>query len=253
MTTRMESFQVENSTMGIDLMRSQFRIRPGQFVADPTTLFRAGMLVQLNSEQKIVVCDGTVPFGFSQYNKTSIRYAAIVGESIQLNGVYATELLHPLLLETTLGGNVRVGLTLTSTPYVEGTDYICNYNNGSIKRTPASAIADGATVLVNYQYQRSNVELEQEGLNYWNQINDVGLRNSRVTVIQDWSLLFTAQYDASQTYAVNDVLVAGNESEGLSGMVTKGSRGTAFVGRVFQPPTASDPYLGIRYVGGMVS
>jgi hypothetical protein len=249
----MEAFQISTRSSGLDLVRSQFKMRLGSYVADATALFRSGMLVQLNSEQKVVICDGTVPFGFSQYNKTSVQYASIFGEYIQLNGVLATELLHPLLLEPSVGGGVRVGLSLTGAPYTETTDFTVNYNNGSIKRTPGSLILDGAYVYVNYQYQLSAVELEQEGLNYWNQINDVSLRNSKVTIINDWSFIFTSQYDSTQNYAVNDILVAGNEADDLSGLVTKGAKGTAFVGRVFQPPTASDPYLGIRYVGGMVN
>ncbi len=251
--TRMEVFQISARSNGIDLIRSQYRTRGGMYVADSTTLFRSGMLVQLNREQKVVICDGTIPFGFAQYNKTSVQYAAIVGEYMQLNGILATNLLHPLLLQPALGGGVRVGIDLTSTAYTEFVDYTVNYNNGQITRTPGSAIPDGGYVYVNYQYQMSNVELENQGLNYWNQINDVSVRNNRITIINDWSFIFTTEYDMNQTYAVNDVLLAGNASAGLAGMVTKGSKGTAYIGRVFQPPSAADPYLGIRYVGGMVS
>ena len=222
-------------------------------MADPTTLFRAGMLVQLSSEQKIVVSDGTVPFGFSMYNKTSVRYAAIVGEYIQLNGLWPTNLAHPLILEDSLGGMVRVATSLTSTPYEEGVDYTCNRTNGQITRLTGGSIADGGYVYVNYQYQMSNVELEQEGMQFWEYLNDVNLRTPRVVVIHDWSFIFTSQYDSTQTYFVNDVLRAGKEEYDLSGLVTKGSRGDAFIGRVFQPPSTSDPYLGIRYVGGMVA
>jgi len=250
---RLESFQPSVHHHGIDLTRSQIKNALGMYVADVTAIFRAGMLVQLNSEQKIIICDGTIPFGFSKYNKTNITYAAIYNEYLQLNGVISTNLLHPSLLNPSLGGGVRVGIASTGTAYTEGSDYTVNYVNGQITRTPASTITSGGRVYVNYQYQMTNLELEQEGLNYWNQVNDVSVRNNRVSVVNDWSLIFTTAYDPSQTYQVNDSLVAGNAADGLSGLVTKGAKGTAFIGRVFQPPTSSDPYLGVRYVGGMIN
>ncbi len=250
---RLESFQTSTHRHGIDLTRSQVKDALGMYMADATAIFRAGMLVQLDNTQKVVICDGTIPFGFSKYNKTNITYAAITGEYMQLNGLLDTNLLKPSLLNPSLGGGVRVGPALNGGSYTEATDYTVNYVNGQIRRTPASAIPDGGHVYVNYQFQMTNLEIEQEGLNYWNQINDVSIHNNRVSVINDWSLIFTTAYDPSQTYTVNDTLVAGNAVEGLSGLVTKGAKGTAYIGRVFQPPTSSDPYLGIRYIGGMVN
>ncbi len=254
-TARFDSFQVGVRHHGIDLTRSQIKSSLGMYVADATALFRAGMLVQLDSEQKITICDGTIPFGFSKYNKTNVVYASITNEYIQLNGIIPTPLLNPNLLMPSLGGGVRVGASPTGTAYIEGAgnDYVVNYVNGLITRTNFSTIPDGGYVYVNYQYQMTNSDMQQEGLNYWNQVNDVSIQNGRVTVINDWALIFVTAYDPSQTYNVNDILVAGNASEGLSGLVTKGAKGTAFIGRVFQPPTSSDPYLGLRYVGGMVS
>jgi hypothetical protein len=211
------------------------------------------MLIQLNSDQKVELCDGTIPFGFSKFNKTNVTYASVTGERIQLNGVFPTNLSNPSLLNPALGGGVRVGLSLAGVPYTEGIDYTVNYVNGQITRISVGAIPSGSYVYVNYQYQMTLLEVEQEGVNFWNEMNDVSVHNNKITVINDWSLIFTTAFDPSQTYNVNDNLVAGNVGSGLSGLVTKGTRGTAYIGRVFQPPTSSDPYLGIRYVGGMVS
>jgi len=252
----MEAFQVSPFHHGLDLVRSQVKNELGMYVADVTAIFRAGMLVQLNSEQKITICDGTIPFGFSKYNKTNITYVAITDEYLQLNGFISTNLLKPNLLNPSLGGGVRVAVVKTGevgVPYTEGTDYNVNYVNGQITRAGPTTIPTGSYVYVSYQYQMTNLEIEQEGLEYWNQINDVSIRNNKVTIVNDWSLIFTTAYDPSQTYNVNDQLVAGNSGDGLGGLVTKGAKGTAFIGRVFQPPTSSDPYLGIRYMGGMVS
>ena len=255
-SAQLETFPISQRATGIDLMRSQVRNDLGVLVADATTVFRAGMLVQLNSDQKVIICDGTVPFGFAKYNKTQILYAGIVNERIQLNGVINSNLAHPLLLQPTLGGGVSVLDATSGVEYTEGAadDYTANYVNGQIVRTPSSTIPDGGYVYVTYQYQLSYEDSQNEGANFWNQINDVSTANNKIVVINDWALVFTMAYDSSAHYAVNDILRAGTSAYGLDGLITNSAtKGDAFVGRVFQPPSAADPYLGLRYVGGMVS
>jgi len=255
-SAQLETFPISPRATGIDLLRSQIRNDLGVLVADATTVFRAGMLVQLDSDQKVTICDGTVPFGFAKYNKTQILYAGITGERIQLNGVISSNLANPLLLNPNSGGGVRVGAALTGPAYTEGStdDYTVNYVNGQITRTAGSTIPDGSYVYVDYQYQLSYDDMQNEGSNYWNQINDVSTNNNKITVINDWALIFTMAYDPAETYSVNDILYAGTTAYGLDGLITRSStKGSAYVGRVFQPPSAADPYLGIRYVGGMVS
>lgn len=251
---RWEAFQVSTRAIGIDLKRSQFTTDYGNYVASPTTTFRAGMLVQLASDQTVELCDGTVPYGFAKYNKTNTLYASVVGEYIQLNGTTPTNLLHANLFVPGTAGGVRVGVDLTGTPYTEGggADYTVNYVNGQITRVATGAIPDGGYVYVNYSYQVTEQELQFEGRNFWNFINDVDIQNGLITVINDWSLIFTTMYDPAETYAVNDTLKAGAVGDNKAGLVTKSGAG-AFIGKVFQPPTADDPYLGVRYVGGLVS
>jgi len=251
---RMDAYRVSSLAIGIDVLRSQYIRSLGVYVAEPTAQFRAGQLVQMNASQKVIICDGTVPFGFAKYNKVNTLYATIVGEYIQLNGVVPTNLKHGSLFVPGAAGGVRVGAALTGAAYTEGAgnDYTVNYTNGQITRVAAGTIVDGSYVYVNYMYLVTDQDLDFEGRNFYNFINDVDIQTGRVTIINDWSLIFTAMYDPSQTYSVNDQLTAGTVAANLSGYVTKGGAG-AYIGRVFQPPTATDPFLGIRYVGGMLS
>ena len=251
---RMEAFRVSSRAIGIDLMRTQYTRNLGTYVANASTTFRAGMLVSLNAAQEIVVCTGAAPFGFAKYTKANTLYAAVVAEQIQLTALVATNLLHANLWVPGATGGIRVTDVTGVTVYTEGggNDYTVNYVNGQVVRVGGSTIGDGDLVLVDYQYPVTEQELKFEGRNFWNFTDDVTIQGDKVTVINDWSFIFTTQYDSAQTYAVDDVLKAGASGDTKSGLVTKAGAG-AYIGRVFQPPTADDPFLGIRYVGGMLS
>jgi len=249
---RMEAFRVSSRAIGIDLMRSVISRNLGTYVANPATTFRAGMLVQLNASQQIEISDGSEPFGFAKYTKANTLYAAVNGERIQLNGVVATPLAHGSLWVPGASGGIRVTNDDRTTTYTETTDYTVSYPNGTVTRVALGAIGDGDYVRVDYQYQVTEQELKFEGRNFWNFVNDVDIQGGKITVINDWSIIFTTQYDSSQTYAVNDALNAGTSGNSKSGLVTKGGGG-AFIGNVFQVPTADDPFLGVRYAGGMLS
>ena len=251
---QMEAFRVSSRAIGIDLMRSQYTRNLGIYVSAPAATFRAGMLVQLDSSQQIVISDGVHPFGVSKYNKANTLYASVVGEQITLNALVATNLAHATLWVPGSVGGVRVFNLTTGVSYTEGggSDYAANYTNGTIVRDGASTIADGETVGVDYQYQVTEAELQFEGRNFWNFLNDVDIQNGKIAIINDWSLIFTTQYDPAQTYAVNDTLTAGAVGDTKQGLITKGGAG-AYVGKVFQVPTADDPFLGVQYAGGPTS
>lgn len=254
---RMDAFRVSTRAMGIDLLRSVYTRNLGTYVAAIGTTFRAGMLVQLNASQEIEICGNggaTNPFGFAKYNKTSVLWASVVGEQIQLNGFVATPLAHANLWSKAGGiGGVRVFNLSTGAAYTEGADYTCTYANGLIVRVGAG-IPDHAYVGVTYQYQVTESELKFEGRNFWNFLDDVSIQDNKITVINDWSLIFTTQYDASRTYAVNDALYAGSSAALLQGFVSNDAGlATPYVGRVFQLPTAADPFMGVQYAGGRVA
>ncbi len=254
---QMEAFRVSSRAIGIDLMRSVIQENLGTYVASEAATFRAGMLVQLNSSQEIEACGtggNTEPFGFTKYTKAQTWYASVVGEQIQLNALVATNLKHANVLTLAADYGVRVFNLTTNVAYTEGAgnDYSCNYTNGTIVRDAASTIVDGQIVGVDYSYQVTETELQFEGRNFWNFVNDVSIQGNLVSVITGWSTLFTTQYDPTITYVVNMNLNAGTSAAGLTGLVTSGGAGP-YIGTVFQVPTADDPFLGIRYAGGQTS
>lgn len=252
---RWESFQVSNRAIGIDLKRSQYLYDFGNYYANAATSFRAGMLVGMNAAQEIVLCDGTEPLGFAKFDYTNTIYATIVDEYIQTNALLATPLAHANLLTAAgAAAAVRVasGTGGSGTVYTEGVDYTCNYVNGTITSLGV-AIPLNAYVYVTYSYQMTASDIEDEGYNFWLRQDSVTIQAQRVTVCSGPGIIFTTQYDPSQTYAVNTNVYAGNTASTLDGLVTTVAGGTDLIGHVLQPPTAADPWLGIRYIGNPIA
>jgi hypothetical protein len=231
---------------GLDLGRSQINQALGVFVADPTNTFRAGMCVMRNSSGLIVPSDGTDFLGVAKWNHSSSKYAVVVNESIVLNGVVATNLAH--------GGvaNVKVTDSTGVTVYTVTTDYTVSAINGTVTRVATGSIGDGDTVLVTYTWLISEAQLLQlQGKNFWNTNDEVSAADGRVTVITQAELIFTTQYDTSKVYTITGSTsnLYASTTAGQEGLFTSSSAGSAvFVGRVFQVPTASDPFLGLRLV-----
>lgn len=254
---RMSSFQVSSRAIGIDRKRSVLKSDPGWYVADPTTTFRAGMLVSLDANERVTRCVGTDVLGFSLYNNTTTEYATVTGEYVQLNGVVATNLKHANLFwpltPAVQGLGVRVAAALTGGAYTESTgvnnDYLMSYVNGTITRIAGGAIADGGYVYVNYMYPLTEADLDFEGRNFWNLTNDVNVSDGKCAIATDATTIFTTAYDTHQTFTVNQLLYAGTTAQGCEGLVTTTSTGAnAYIGRVVQIPTAADPWLGLRFV-----
>lgn len=249
---RWEAHQIgAQRCIGLDLKRSQYIDDFGAYDANASATWRAGQIVNLNAAQEVILDAGTIagdsPFGVAKFDKTTAPYATVVGEYIQLNALVPTALAHANLFT-----GVRVAtLPMTGTVYTEGGggDYTCNYVNGTLVRV-GGGIADGEYVYVNYMYALTAADINREGRNFWLSNDDVTIQDNRITVITGRATLFTSQYDPSETYAVNDVLYAGEQATNLMGgyftiAVTSGH----VVGKVFQIPTADDPYLGVTFTG----
>lgn len=227
---------------GLDLGRCQINEALGVFVADPSNTFRAGSLVMQNASGLIVPSDGTNVLGVAKWNHTTTMLSAVVDEPIVLTGSTASNMAHPLV------SNVRVSLTASGTALSASTDYTLNATNGTLARvTATTTIPSGGTVYASYTFQVAEADLLQmQGKNFWNSLDEVSQADNRVTVITDATLLFTTQYDTSQLYTITGAtsnVYAG--TSGTAGLFTSATGGK-LVGRVFQAPTASDPFLGIR-------
>lgn len=246
---RWEAYQIGAARcIGLDLKRTQYLNDFGNFVADASATFRAGQLVALDTDQEVILSTGAAVLGVAKMDKTTGRFATVVGEYIQLNGIVATNLAHANLFAGGGTGTVRVAAALTGAVYTEGVpDYAVNYVNGTVVRTAGSAIPDGGYVYVNYMYALTAADELLEGRNFWLSQDDVTIQDNHVTVITGPATIFTSQFDPAETYDINDVVYAGAAADTLSGYFTLKNTSGIIVGSVFQAPTAADPYLGVRY------
>ena len=245
------AFQNKLYPEGLDLGRCQIKSALGTFVADPASTFRAGMAVMRNSAGLVVASDGTDFLGVAKWNHTSSVYSVAVDEAIALPGTTTVSLKNALI------SNVRVcGAVLGGTPFTVTTDYTISATNGTVTRVGAGAIVDGATVYVTYTFQIPEATLlTMQGKNFWNTMDEVAMQDYRCTVITDSDIIFTSQYVTSDVWALTSTgsSVYAATGGGLGGLFTTSSSGSAkLVGRVFQVPTAADPYLGIRVTKAVI-
>jgi hypothetical protein len=227
---------------GLDLGRCQITQALGIYVADPTNTFRAGQIVMRNASGLVVPSDGSDVLGVAKWNHALTMMAAVADEAVVLTGVVASNLKHPMISNVRVASAVKGGGTV----YTITTDYTLSTTNGTITRVALGGITDGATVYVTYTWQITESDLVQmQGKNFWNTNDEVSQNESRITVITDAELLYTTQYDTSKVYSLTGA--NSNLYASATGLFTSTS-GTKYVGRVFQVPTAADPFLGLKLI-----
>jgi hypothetical protein len=260
---RLLAFNSQLYPIGLDLGRCVIQTALGVYQAASAATFRAGSIVAQNTSGQIVQCTGDVtsvplgiPFGVAKWNKATSYYAAAQDEEVTLVGTTVSNLKHANLFNVSSLAGARVTSGPSSsegTVYTESTngsnnDYVVNYTNGTLVRTGGSTITDGQKVYIDYLFQVSDTDADFQGRNFFNQIDDVTLQDGRITVITNWSILFTAMFDPSVAYAYGAPVYGGNSSKAGLFTSTSGSN-RPYMGRVFQTPSASDPYLGVQFAG----
>jgi len=226
----------------IDLSRSVITVALGTWDVSPTAEFAAGQFVKLGADGKVtnITAKTDAPLGIAKWNKINgnSMMVPVIGETVVLSGTTASNLAHG----SVENGSVRVTSLDGATVYEETTDYTVNYANGQITRVGAGGIPNGATVLVSYRYAAADVELDLlYGRNWMNTLDDT-MQVGKITVIQDFAVVYSDQYDSAQGYTVG-----GNLYITANGRITSDNSGGATkVGICVKVPTVDDPYLGIQ-------
>jgi hypothetical protein len=250
------AFQSDIYPVGIDLRRSVISNDGGFYVSDPAAVFQAGQVLAQESSGQFTVCDGlgaspvNVPYGFAKWNKLTTLVSNVVDDPVTLTGTVASNLSQAGLFGAPGPGFVRVSSTPTGTAgttYTEGSgnDYTVNYTNGTIVRTAGSTIPSGATVYVTFQWYIPTADLDFQGRNFWNFLDEVTQAQGRIAIITNWTLLFTCMYDPANTYSLGQQLYVGDIASGIGGLLTTSSGGRPAFAKVFQLPSAADPFMGV--------
>jgi hypothetical protein len=215
---------------------------------DSNVNIQAGMVAFLTTSGGTVVAttaaSGTVPIGTFWKDRANGFIRSVV-ESKTFN---ASNIL------TASKGNFLSTATVKvysgATVYTQGVDFTLNTNNGVVTRIAGGAITASATVSLAYRYTVSSTGVYWDnvstkwstGWNYDRQPDDT-LGSSKITIATGDAIIFTDQYDVTQTYTLNQQLYSD-----ASSLWTNQAGTTSACGRVVQVPTASDPWLGVQQI-----
>lgn len=256
--TAQAAFSGQIFKKGLDLPRCKILVDDGTLVADPASTIRAGMIVTRNSTGYVAPATGLLTYGVAKWGKDSFGVSVQVDLPLVLNGTTATNLtVNGVGRGNVSNVTVRSAPNMAGTVYVSATDYTLNAGNGTVARIALGAITDGQTVYCTFTYALVDADFNFDGRFWQNQANDrTAYEEGRIAVITDWARIFTVEWTtgdgtanaAGSTYAINDALYCSAEGKFLN----DSTGGPNFMGRVFQVPTASDPYMGIVMHGNPI-
>lgn len=243
---------------GLDLSRSVVGRDLGTEVANPNATIRPGMIVSRDAQGYVIPANLTDVYGVAKWGKDNFGVSVQVDLPVVLNGTVVTN----LTVNGQARGNVS-NVTVRSAPnmggvlYVGGgTDYTVVAGAGTIARVALGAIPDGATVYVTFTYALVDADFNFDGRFFQNQAADrTQYQEGRITVITDWSRLFTVEWATGTGVATGlTYALVGAPADLFCNALGQFSNVVAgeFMGKVYQLPTAADPYMGVTIHGNPV-
>lgn len=257
--TAAAAFDGQVNKKGLDLNRSVILRDLGTEVVNPASLINAGSIVSRDASGYVVGATGLDVYGVAKWGSAPFGVSVVTDFPLTLTGTTAGQ----LLVNNQARGNVS-NVTVRSAPNMGGTvyaaggvDYTLVSGAGTIARSGGSSIPSGATVYVTFTYALVDADFTFDGRFWQNQDADrTAFQEGRITVITDWARLFTIEWttgDGVAHAANNTYTITGATSKlycSPQGKFTNDNTGAPdFVGRVYQLPTAQDPYMGVTAGG----
>lgn len=241
------SFQQQLFPAGLDLNRCEIHRALGVWKANASTSFRAGQAVMLNSDGELVVSDATSVLGVAKWNKITQKRTVYSDVPILFGTAGATKNLKPNIVT----GSVRVASAVLGggTVYTLTTHYTLNLTNGTITHVDGGGgfIDEAANVYVSYARTLTEDDLQLEGKNFWQSLDDSTIQDGRMTVIEAPAQIFTTEFDTAVNFALTGA--TSNVYVNSSGMFTSTIGSNKLVGRCINVPSAGDPFLGVNFFG----
>ena len=197
---RLAAFQNDVFAAGLDLGRSVIGADLGVYLANAAATWRAGQILSRNAAGEMILCTGDDPYGVAKWNKVTLGNSVNVDEAVTFTGSGSTV---NLLRGNVSNVAVRSAVDQGGTLFVLTTDYTVAAVNGTITHAGGgSAIGVTDTVFVTYTFALTEADMQFQGRNFFNFVDDVSIAENRITVITDWSLLFTIEFDTSLSYTL---------------------------------------------------
>ena len=206
---------------------------------DPAAQFEAGQIAKLvqgdDGQPMVQVCNsGELPQGTLWKDKSTTLTAIVVDEAVKFDHVDKN------LKQTNLiAASEKVTNSTKTITYVNGFDYDLDSDKGIITRRLGGNIILNQTVLVTYRYEILVKDLYRWGQSY-NFIPDYTLGSNKITIAEDFAVVYSLVYDPTAVYSIGDALRVMD-----GGILTTDpyEAGPVFA-KVIKAPTAGDPYLG---------
>lgn len=249
--TAVATYDAQINKKGLDLIRSVITRDLGTEVVNPAASVREGQLVSRDSAGYIIPANLVDVYGIAKWGSAALGVSVVVDEPVTLNGTTVTLLKRPNVSNVT----VRSAPGMAGTLYVGGgTAYTIVAANGTIARV--GTITDGQTVYVTYTYALTDADYMFDGRYFQNQAGDRTLyQEGRITIITDWARVFTIEWTSGTGIATGLTYTLTGATSKLycsaEGKFTNVNAGgtSDFVGRVYQIPSAQDPYMGVTTGG----
>jgi hypothetical protein len=233
----------------LDKKRGYAYFRPFYEVDTGVSIY-AGMVAFLanngTADVATTAASGTVPIGTFWKD----RAATYLRSTIE-TGTFSANIITLSKGNAASTAYVKVTNSAGTVVYTQGTDYTVATANGVITRLATGAIGATDTVVIWYRYTLQDTQVYWDnvstqwtaaGQNYDRQPDDT-LGSGKITVAQGDAVLYTDQYDVTQTYTLNAALYSDNAS-----LWTNQAGYTSACGRVVKLPTAADPWLGVQQI-----
>lgn len=245
---RRNAFNTRQFPAGLNLKKMHGpREESGNWQAASSASFRAGAPVMLNSDGEVVIfnaANGSSLLGVAKWDKVSLGRSVVIDEEVLFGEDLATvDLAHANLVSASVA--VRSAVEGGGTEYTVTTDYTINATNGTI--THVGTIDSSLPVYVSYTYELTESDYRFQGKNFFNSNDFVTNQDRRIVVIQPPCEIFTTEFDTAEVYTLTGA--TSNVYANSSGLFTSSSSSAKLCGKVIQVPTATDPYLGFRFIG----
>jgi hypothetical protein len=260
-TGRLASFNNDIFPIGVDLDKSKIHQDGGIYSILPGEIIRPGMVVSREGADGLVVPVSTAaraenPFGIAKWGNEPLGVTVIVDAPITVTAA-GTSNLKPNITGAGPGGTlqIRTAVQFGGSALTEGggNDYTVNLVNGVVTWDAAPSVVDGTVVYATYGRSLTAAEFQFQGKKFHSNTNDDVTNSSegRLTVITDWALVFTTEWDTTRAYATQGTLsnLYADDAGKLSNDATLSNLTSRFMGKVYQLPNAGDPFMGIIMSG----
>ena len=250
------SFTGQVFKKGLDLGRCTIKRDFGVYTTADGTTLRAGQLVSRDATGLVIPATGADVFGVAKWNKQQFGVSVNVDEPLVFTS--AAQVLN-LKRPNVSNVAIRAAAGFGSAAIAQAGNYTVVAANGTVADIGGNLVALG-TVYVTYTYALADADFEFDGRDFRNQANDdVTGSEGKITVITDWSLLYTMEWASGAGITggatIGDYALTGADSNLYCDALGKFSNiatANEYVGKVFQLPTAQDPYMGVTVSGNPV-